>query len=438
MPLSVSISLGYDCNADCLHCDEGRVRRPHRIPESLLRDVVEIAVPNGLLECEIVGGEPLLYKETESIAAAVEARNPDCRLKLLTNGMLLDERWERRAARGRVAVKVSLDGATKSTFERVRGKLDFDRITGNLRRLHEAARDNPRWEGIAVNFVIMEPNKHEIVPLVELGPQLGITNIHFNLLENPFAHPDLEAIDPARDRDTAAAILIELRKAAKLAAELGITFTSRAEPRLLNAFPSLCQTAEDARKLPVDLQKLLICVGRKDMVTRERLTEEDIERLTELQATGAKRDRSVAGAGEYRHIPLLNEDFEADNREGLTYLRSLSAGAGRLCDYPFTILYLDTYRTYVCCQATDKYLYGHRYDSATPRLADVWNGPFMQSARAKMYEGDFDAVCHSRCVYYAGGGTCETLKDGLERTGAGASIPADSIEASVHLGRSEH
>jgi len=65
----------------------------------------------------------------------------------------------------------------------------------------------------------------------------------------------------------AAAILADLREAAKLARKLGIAFTSRAEPRLLNAFPSLCESAEDVGKLPFDLPSLLARAGRKDMIT---------------------------------------------------------------------------------------------------------------------------------------------------------------------------
>ena len=71
-------------------------------------------------------------------------------------------------------------------------------------------------------------------------------------------------------------------------------------------------------------------------------------------------NRADAGVDEYRHIHPLSAEFEADNGEALTFLRALSAGAGRLCDYPFTILYLDTYHTYVRCQATDRYLYGRK------------------------------------------------------------------------------
>ncbi len=454
VPLWASISLGYDCNANCLHCDEGRVRRPHRIPESLIKDIVEIAVPNGLCGCEIIGGEPLMYDETEAIAKSIEERNPDCMLTLSTNGMLLGSKWDTRTATGRLSIQISMDGASKETFERVRRKLDFDRITANMRRIKGVARDNPRWCGFTVNFVIMEPNKHEIVSMVELAPELGIRSVHFNLLENPFNHGDLNELNPISSLEAAECVLKDLREAAALASQLGISFSSRAEARVLNAYPTLCETRDDVAKLPADLAALLQSSGRVDLRVIDAPSAAEMLRLTELregeqsetdyrliprEGEQSETDhRLIPREGEqsetdYRLIPWLGAAFEATNAEGLGYLRSLEAQGARFCDYPFTKLHLDTYRTYVCCQATDAYLYGHRYDQAVPRMADVWNGDFMQSAREQMYKGGFDSVCHTRCVYYAGGGTYEHLagaagvvspRSGLTPSGFGGNLRA--------------
>src|SRR5262249_1713741 len=46
MPARISLALGYNCNLDCLMCDEGRVRRPNRIPPSLVDDVVQYSFPS--------------------------------------------------------------------------------------------------------------------------------------------------------------------------------------------------------------------------------------------------------------------------------------------------------------------------------------------------------------------------------------------------------
>src|SRR5262249_47364076 len=143
---------GYNCNLDCLMCDEGRVRRPNRIPPSLVDDVVQYSFPS-LHSLEIVGGEPLMYDETETLCSAAEAY-PDLTIIMSTNGSLLSEKWAKRIARGTYSLQVSIDGATKDTYEAVRRKGDYDCLIGNLERAQAEAARLGKTLCINVNFVV--------------------------------------------------------------------------------------------------------------------------------------------------------------------------------------------------------------------------------------------------------------------------------------------
>src|SRR5262249_37192960 len=199
LPTHISLALGYDCNIDCVMCDEGRVPRPHRVPQSLLDDVVRHALPS-LVSIEIIGGEPLFYDETEALCAAAE-QHPDLEIVMSTNATLLSEKWARRIAAGNYTLQVSIDGATPETYNAVRRKSDFDKFIANVERARALAFQAGKPWVAGLQFIIMRQNCHEIVEMVGLAQRL-CAELHFNIVEYPHGDEALRGMDPLSDRST--------------------------------------------------------------------------------------------------------------------------------------------------------------------------------------------------------------------------------------------
>ncbi len=112
------------------------------------------------------GGEPTLHPLFFEMVAYVCARNSQ--LKIETNGHGLSvEKCERLKSLGVKAVQVSLDGASRETFNRMRIRGDFDLAIEGIRNLHAAG------VPVEINYSPTLFNVHEIGLAVDLAYELG-------------------------------------------------------------------------------------------------------------------------------------------------------------------------------------------------------------------------------------------------------------------------
>ena len=71
-------------------------------------------------------------------------------------------------------VYISLDAATKQTYERLRIGCDFDRAMGNIRRFIELKRQKRSiLPEISFRYIVMKPNVHEMPAVLDLIASLG-------------------------------------------------------------------------------------------------------------------------------------------------------------------------------------------------------------------------------------------------------------------------
>jgi MoaA/NifB/PqqE/SkfB family radical SAM enzyme len=168
-PLYVAWQLTNECNLACLHCIE------ESGPGKAFRDELgrtEIFNILGQLSAQDVpylslsGGEPMLhplfFEMVEHICA------DGIQLKVETNGHYLSvENCQRLKALGVKAVQVSLDGATRETFNRMRVRGDFDRAIQGIRTLRDSG------VPIEINYSPTRFNVHEIGAAVDLACELG-------------------------------------------------------------------------------------------------------------------------------------------------------------------------------------------------------------------------------------------------------------------------
>lgn len=135
-------------------------------------------------------GEPLLAPDFDRMVEYACARG--IRVGFNTNGTLLTrERAERLVAAGVDWLHVSLDGATKETYEAIRDGSDFDRVRTNIAGLVgvRQARDTER-PTIQLVFVAMRRNLHELSALVRLAAELGVESVWVQNLSHSFSDTD--------------------------------------------------------------------------------------------------------------------------------------------------------------------------------------------------------------------------------------------------------
>lgn len=171
LPSKLTLQTTDQCNLDCPHCQIPREAKGPSMPLAVLERVVGELFPT-LIELHPTNlGEPFLWPHFERLCREMEQYGV-C-LDLTTNGTLLDARrtaWVSPIARD---IKVSFDGATKATFERLRKGADFEAVCTNVRQLVRAV---PRGV-VALQMTLMRTNVHEFPALVRLAGEMGVSRV---------------------------------------------------------------------------------------------------------------------------------------------------------------------------------------------------------------------------------------------------------------------
>ncbi len=174
IPYYVNWATTDRCNLSCLHC-RGTESEELSTKEALnlVEDIVGLNPPYVTLD----GGEPLMRADILDLLAGFSEGGMTT--YLITNGTLLDEKLIGKISDLGVKLMISIDGATKNTYEMIRIGANFDQVLKNARDCGD------RGALKAISMVIMKPNFKEILPMIELAKELGAEQVIFVGLKPP-------------------------------------------------------------------------------------------------------------------------------------------------------------------------------------------------------------------------------------------------------------
>jgi len=168
-PLYIAWQITNECNLACLHCIEesgpGKAF-PDELDEAQVFEVLDQIIEQDVPYLSFSGGEPmvhpLFFRMVEHVCAS------GAQLKIETNGhYLTPQNCERLAKLGVKAVQVSLDGATRETFNRMRVRGEFNTAVDGIRNLRAAG------VPVEINFSPTHFNIDQIGASVDLACELG-------------------------------------------------------------------------------------------------------------------------------------------------------------------------------------------------------------------------------------------------------------------------
>jgi len=168
------LHLTRRCNLRCRHC--AVVDRPgprDRLSTAGIRSLIDQAVEAGVESIAFGGGEPLLREDGLEL---VEHSARQVMTLVATNGTLLDDRKAGALAGSGVTVQVSLDGASASTHDAVRGAGSFARTWRGIERLQAREVENR----LALNVTLMRPNIQEVPELLALTARRQVSGVRFS------------------------------------------------------------------------------------------------------------------------------------------------------------------------------------------------------------------------------------------------------------------
>jgi MoaA/NifB/PqqE/SkfB family radical SAM enzyme len=124
-------------------------------------------------------GEPLLHPQYISMLR--EIKKSGTFVYFFTNGLLLNEKIAKDLVEaGTDMVCVSMGGATRETYKKIRGIDGFDKVVHNLHALNEFKKKAGRKKPVlSFNIVIMNSLLPELPDIVRLADTVGVEHIAF-------------------------------------------------------------------------------------------------------------------------------------------------------------------------------------------------------------------------------------------------------------------
>lgn len=167
------VQMTNRCNITCRHCYVSS--HPHGafgLPRERLFTLVDELEQLGIDRLALSGGEPL--SRVEDCLDTLDHARGRLTLLLLTNAMLITDRVAKRLVDLDPVIRVSLDGASAETHDRMRGPGSFIRTLRGIERLLAAGFNPERLEFFSTLITDTVDEMHRILALAE---GFGITHM---------------------------------------------------------------------------------------------------------------------------------------------------------------------------------------------------------------------------------------------------------------------
>jgi radical SAM protein with 4Fe4S-binding SPASM domain len=222
-PMHAVFEFTGACNLHCFMCgfemlrDDMRAqgRTKFTMPVEMFRLVVKAAFPHIRTVNPTLGGEPFVLPYFDEFIT--EVARYGLKVEMFTNGMLMRGDKLRALMPHLSSLTVSFDGATKATFEHVRGGADFAQIMANIREFVALRQELGlrRKVRFGFNIVIMRENLDELAQIIEIAAahEVDVVSGCFMVVTHERIRSSSPTLEPAR---TNAALALARQAAARL------------------------------------------------------------------------------------------------------------------------------------------------------------------------------------------------------------------------------
>ena len=190
---TLRVSLLSRCNLSCVYCTMGEdeVKENNNHQHSVSAEILleQIQQLHSILQLETVrltGGEPLLYHELVVLIKGIKQMGIS-KIKLTTNGFLLERLAVQVKEAGLQSINVSLDAVEEDIFFLMSKRNDVQRILNGI--------DTAVAVGLQVkiNAVIMKGiNENQIIPLLNFAFERNISIRFLEIMAMGFLHNTAE------------------------------------------------------------------------------------------------------------------------------------------------------------------------------------------------------------------------------------------------------
>lgn len=199
-PLTMDIEPTTGCNFRCTMC---QVSSPNFVSKNLKFHVFKKIIDSNkqLLNIKLQGmGEPFINKYLFEMINY--ANQYGIAVELVSNGSLITkEKIEKITSSFLSRISISIDGATKQTFEKIRVKSNFDTVISNVRELNNNLKNKKVKPELRALCLVQKDNFHEIAEIADLCFNLGFENLHYQIQLTGWGKKEWELINKTKNID---------------------------------------------------------------------------------------------------------------------------------------------------------------------------------------------------------------------------------------------
>lgn len=181
-PYTLEIANSGKCNLRCIMCESHDKFRKndHSLDQKIFTQILPEILPKTSKLFLVGNGEVFFNQYSRKFLQSPDpGRYPSLRIQLLTNGTMFTPRlWETIRHNRYESISVSIDAASKETYEKIRKNGKWDILLQNLKFISELRRQNAFY-WFTISFCVMKSNYMEMKDFVELGLALGCDKIVF-------------------------------------------------------------------------------------------------------------------------------------------------------------------------------------------------------------------------------------------------------------------
>jgi wyosine [tRNA(Phe)-imidazoG37] synthetase (radical SAM superfamily) len=181
------------CNLDCVGCDRGtaaRIRSVAQMDLARLSKMADLIHDLGMREVYYLNlGEPFLSPNIGQELPLLRQKNPDCRIVVSTNGIVLNTDVKREAALSASHILFSIAGIDDEMLRKYERLGSFEKAYGNMKALvaYRNARGLKKpyleWKYLLFNW---NDRRKAVDRAIEMANEAGVDFISFWPTGNPF------------------------------------------------------------------------------------------------------------------------------------------------------------------------------------------------------------------------------------------------------------
>ncbi|MBQ8781144.1 MAG: radical SAM protein [Oscillospiraceae bacterium] len=178
---NIFVALTYRCNAYCKKCmTRYHVNVNNEMDQQMLDHVLDYLKYRDYRGLISVGtGEPLLYERLEYFVTELLGINDDVRLRLLTNGMALNEDTPEIIFDSRCTIGVTFDAFCQHTLNAVQKGVDIEKVKSNV----AAAAEKYGGDRFYLNYTLYNNNILEFIPFCKFAIENKIKELYLTELK---------------------------------------------------------------------------------------------------------------------------------------------------------------------------------------------------------------------------------------------------------------